>query len=36
MVDASTQTEDADTTLIEIELPVIEGEVPNKKRKTCD
>jgi hypothetical protein len=39
MVDASTQTEDADnadTTLTEIEAPVVEGEIASKKRKRCD
>ena len=39
MVDASTQTEDADNadmTLTKIEAPVIEGEIASKKRKRCD
>ena len=41
MVDVSIQTEDPDTedpdtTLTEIKAPVIEGEIPNKKRKTCE
>jgi hypothetical protein len=33
MVDTSTQTEDADTTLTEIEQPVLEEVVIIKKRK---
>jgi hypothetical protein len=36
MVDASTQTEDLDTTLAEIDLPVLKEEVTVKKRKRCD
>jgi hypothetical protein len=36
MVDASTQTEDLDTTLAKIEPPVLEEEVTIKKRKRCD
>jgi hypothetical protein len=37
MVDVSIQTEDAaDTTLTEIEAPVFDGEIPNKKRKKCN
>jgi hypothetical protein len=35
MVDTSTQTKDADTTLTEIEQPVLEEVVIIKKRKRC-
>ena len=36
MVDASTQTDDPDTTLSEIEPPTVEDGVLRKKRKRSD